>query len=106
MKLQLTSHLLLFLEKSGYRYFLSKTVPDAYGPDIIGITLLPISIRPNTRNLPKDFDTYFCINQEPKQMAEGVEGTLIFVKMNADLSCAYIKYVIDEVIDNYKHTDQ
>lgn len=94
MKLQLTADLLDFLARQGYRYFLSRTTTDALGHQTM-ITLTPVRLRLRTRCLPEPYDTYFAINREPVQMAEGIDGdTLVFAELDRPAVMAYFKEVI------------
>lgn len=85
MQTILTSTLLEFLSRQGYKYFLSKTtVSETLEGSSIKIMLTPVVNRPDIRSLPEGFDTYFQINREPRQMAQGVDDTQIIVRLSED----------------------
>jgi hypothetical protein len=85
MQTTLTPTLLDFLARQGYKYFLSKTmVADTIGGFSIQIMLTPVVNRPDIRSLPEGFDTYFQINQEPRQMAQGIDDTKVIVRLSED----------------------
>lgn len=85
MQTTLTPTLLEFLARQGYKYFLSKTMVIDKSDDFsIQIMLTPVVNRPDLRSLPEDFDTYFQINKEPRQMAEGIDDTQIMVRFSED----------------------
>jgi hypothetical protein len=79
----LTTELLDNLISQGYRYCLSRTTT-ILGPDAdICITLLPVKRLPTLKKLPARFDTFFNISEEPRQMAMGVDETIILVDLSA-----------------------
>ena len=85
MQTILTPTLLEFLSRQGYKYFLSKTtVSETLEGSSIKIMLTPVVNRPDIRSLPEGFDTYFQINREPRQMAQGVDDTQIIVRLSED----------------------
>lgn len=83
MKTALTPFLLKFLVDQGYQYLLSRTENINHPDASVQITLTPVLTRPQLRRLPRDFDTYFNLNKEPRIMAEGVDDTLILVQLSA-----------------------
>ncbi|NOW97192.1 hypothetical protein [Mucilaginibacter sp. SG564] len=94
MKLQLTSELLDFLTGQGYRHCFSRTTLSGSDNDMVTITLTPAFSRPKTRHLPKAYDTHFCLNQEPRQMATGLTGILVLVDIKEEVLVAYFKCLI------------
>jgi hypothetical protein len=53
------------------------------------ITLTPVKDEPNLKKLPAPHDTYFDIMDEPKQMAESVQDTIVLVNLTGlNLSAA------------------
>lgn len=90
MQATLTPSLLEFLAHQGYRYFLSKTtVTDTAEGFYIQIALTPVVTRPDIRSLPEGFDTYFQINKEPRQMAQGIDDTEITVRLSEEDRAAF-----------------
>ncbi|MBB6107598.1 hypothetical protein [Mucilaginibacter lappiensis] len=82
MRSLLTPKLLQFLINQGYRYCLSKTTC-IFGPDAnVCIILTPVKYIPVLRRLPEKYDTYFKITEEPVQMADGIDETLIIVDLS------------------------
>jgi hypothetical protein len=81
MKILLTPRLLNFLIKKGYKYCLSKTTCIESEHASVSINLTPVKKEPNLKRLPKSYDTYFDITDEPKQMAAGVDDTLVVMKL-------------------------
>ncbi|AYL95237.1 hypothetical protein [Mucilaginibacter celer] len=78
----LTTKLLVTLIGQGYRYCLSRTT-SILGEDAdICITLLPVKRAPSLKNLPERFDTYFKISEEPRQMAMGIDETIVLVDLS------------------------
>ena len=74
------------LIRCGYRYCYSKTVTDEQAVGQVSIFLTPIGSRPNIRNLPLRYDTYYDLAEEPEQMARGIdEDTAVFVNLNDTL---------------------
>jgi hypothetical protein len=85
MQTTLTPTLLEFLNHQGYKYFLSKTmVTDSLNGFNIKVILTPVVNRPDVRSLPQGFDTYFQINKEPRQMAQGIDDTEVTVRLSED----------------------
>ncbi|QJD96688.1 hypothetical protein HH214_12795 [Mucilaginibacter robiniae] len=92
MSTLLTPILLNFLITQGYSFCLSKTqCVEAHDFETL-ITLKPVKYRPATRHLPLGFDTYFSLNQEPRQMAEGLMDTLVMVDIHPLELRDYIGY--------------
>jgi hypothetical protein len=83
MTTKLTPRLLGFLIKRGYKYLLSQTScinqEDAY----IGITLKPVKKHPVLQKLPRPFQAYYNIIQEPVQMAFGLNNTSVMVELSS-----------------------
>ena len=84
MKAILTNSVLSFLIKQGYQYCLSKTTDITNTNVSVSITLTPVKARPDIRNLPAEFDTYFNIMEEPLQLSAGVDDTEIFIIIDKD----------------------
>ena len=82
MMSSLTPYLLTFLSKQGYRYFLSKTEVLEKDHLTVRIALTPTFKKPSLKRLPLGFDTYFEFDQEPMQMALGVDETEILVNLS------------------------
>lgn len=78
----LTMELLDRLIGRGYRYCLSRTTSIVGEDADTCITLLPVKEEPSLIALPKPFDTYFSIGVEPRQMAMGIEETIILVDLS------------------------
>jgi hypothetical protein len=77
----LTAKLLDDLVSQGYLYCLSKTT-SVVGEDAdICITLFPVKQMPLLKDLSENFDAYFEIGKEPRQMAIGVDETIILVDL-------------------------
>ncbi|MFC0513489.1 hypothetical protein ACFFGT_04730 [Mucilaginibacter angelicae] len=77
----LTIELLETLIGRGYRYCLSRTT-NILGEDAdLCITLLPVKRAPLLKKLPERFDTYFKIDEEPRQMAMGIDETIVLVDL-------------------------
>lgn len=77
----------------GYRYFLSRTTIIQGEDADICITLVPVKKIPVLKKLPDNFDTFFSIGAEPRQMAKGVDETIILVDFsNIDI---YAKQTIE-----------
>jgi hypothetical protein len=89
MQAILTPAILDYLIEQGYRYCLSKTQGiNGEGTSVI-ITLTPVVHRPRLEKLPIDYDTYFNIQREPRQMACGIDETEIFVELNETMRLQY-----------------
>ncbi|MDB5009322.1 MAG: hypothetical protein JWR67_2711 [Mucilaginibacter sp.] len=85
MKIEITRSLLNFLIDRGYNYCLSRTVCiENYNADI-SITLTPVKYKPLLKKLPLAYDTFFAIKEEPMQMAEGIDETIIWVDLDEDM---------------------
>ncbi|GAB3922126.1 hypothetical protein GCM10028827_06520 [Mucilaginibacter myungsuensis] len=98
MKLQLTTDLLYFLVNQDYRYLYSKTLFDEE-QDQIRISLTPTQTKPRVRQLPAMYDTFFSINREPVQMAEGIDDqTLVVVELEASLAVAFLDQVLQPLL--------
>lgn len=82
MKIQLTPSILDYLIEQGYKYCLSNTQSIDKGNTDVTITLTPVTWRPRLETMPLEYDTYFNITQEPRQMAWGVDETEILVDLN------------------------
>ena len=78
----LTVELLDDLIRRGYRYFLSRTTRILGEDADICITLLPVKKAPSLKNLSQEYDTYFKIGEEPRQMALGIDETLVLVDLS------------------------
>lgn len=78
----LTTELLESLINQGYRFCLSRTTTILGEDADVCITLLPVKHTPLLRNLPKKFDTFFKINEEPRIMATGIDETIILVDLS------------------------
>jgi len=82
MKVELTPAILDYLIEQGYTYCLSSTQSIDKGSTDVTITLTPVTGRPRLETLPLEYDTYFNITKEPRQMALGVDETEILVDLN------------------------
>ncbi len=82
MKIQLTPSILDYLIEQGYKYCLSNTQSIDKGITDVTITLTPVTRRPRLETMPLEYDTFFNITQEPRQMALGVDETEILVDLN------------------------
>jgi hypothetical protein len=81
MKIQLTPSILDYLIEQGYKYCLSNTQSIDKGSTDVTITLTPVTRRPRLETMPLEYDTFFNITQEPRQMAMGVDETEILVDL-------------------------
>lgn len=81
MKTKLTPRLLGFLIRKGYKFFLSQTTCIDQADAYVGITLKPVRKHPLLQKLPKPFNAYCNIIQEPVQMALGINNTAIMVDL-------------------------
>lgn len=84
MKTKLTSQILDFLVKEGYNYCLSQTQTIGKRRVSVEITLTPVRKKPVLEKLPPGFDTYFNINEEPRQMVLGVDETRFYVNLQTE----------------------
>lgn len=91
----LTPTLLEFLSANGYRFCLSKTIVTRSKDADVAILLKPVKTRPLLKRLSLRFDTYFSINREPKQMAEGIDGALVIVEVTPSHLTNYITFFLD-----------
>ena len=74
------------LVRCGFRYCYAKTVVDEEKAGQVNILLTPVGPKPNIRRLPVQHDTYYKINQEPKQMADGIDAdTAVLINLNDTL---------------------
>ena len=78
----LTVELLDELMRQGYRYCLSRTTTILGEDADTCITLKPVKQAPVLKQLPLEYDTFFRINEEPRQMALGVEETIILIDLS------------------------
>lgn len=82
MKTKLTTSLLSFLIRKGYKYCLSQTtcldLPDAN----ICILLKPVKKHPLLQKLPKPFSAYYEIIQEPFRLATEVNNAQVMVELS------------------------
>ncbi|WP_121810299.1 hypothetical protein [Mucilaginibacter kameinonensis] len=78
----LTTELLDILISQGFRYCLSRTT-SIFGDDAdLCITLMPVKRAPSLKKLPERYDTYFKIDEEPRQMAMGIDETIVLVDLS------------------------
>ena len=94
MKIILTPQLHEFLIKQGYQFCFSKTTNIQTTQAEVCITLTPVKFKPLLKLLPQSFDTYFNINAEPAQLANGVDDTLIFVNVSLKTILQYFASVL------------
>ncbi|QQL49423.1 hypothetical protein [Mucilaginibacter ginkgonis] len=94
MKILLSPQLLRFLLNYGFRFCLSKTSKYSKKSSKITILLKPVFTRPDIHNLPDGYDTYFNIVVEPAQMAYGIDGTTVLVKLDGETFLAYVKSIL------------
>ena len=88
MKIPVTPALLKLVVSKGFRYCYSKTTCVDTAEADVCITLKPVRRSPCLSRLPKAYDTYFNMGQEPVQMAAGVDRTLIFFDIDKNLLAA------------------
>src|ERR1700761_9079855 len=93
MNVLLTPPLLAFLQNEGYTYCLSKTELQPVGDDVL-IKLLPVHTEPDVTNIPQPYDTYFDIDDEPAQMADGVDGLTVVMKLDYATLRNYINFTL------------
>jgi hypothetical protein len=84
MKVVLSGSVIKFLIEQGYQYCLSKTTDITNTNVSVSIMLTPVKTRPDIRNLPTGFDTYFNIMEEPLQLSDGVDDTEVFINIDKD----------------------
>jgi hypothetical protein len=94
MKLLLTPDLLKFLSNEGYKYCFSKTEELTGKATDCCITLTPIRWRPYIKRLPLKYDTFFSINDEPVQLADGLDDTLVMVSVDIRTMLTYIQKLL------------
>lgn len=102
VKVPVTPALIKFLIVRGYSYCLSRTECDHL--DKINITLSPVTSKPILEHLPQKYDTFFDIKEEPRQMAEGIDDTVVWINLKPNmfegmaglLFDSYIKYKTNE----------
>ena len=108
MDIVLSPQLLQFLILQGYRYCLSKNsrkLSDDLG--VICIILRPVRLPPMSIRLPDDYDEYYMISEEPRRLANGIDGVLTLVNLDKITLLAYIASVAgvlkinDQDQDNY-----
>lgn len=82
MKTLLTPHLLGFLIERGFTYCLVQTQiiskPDACAV----ITLTPVRIKPELKNLSGKYEKLIRITREPMQMALGMQDTEVYINLD------------------------
>lgn len=78
----LTTELLDRLISQGYCYCLSRTTAIIGEDADTCITLMPVINEPLLIDLPEKFDTYFEIGEEPRQMAMGIDETIVLVDLS------------------------
>ena len=100
MIIPLTPRILGYLIEKGYTYVLAATTEH---PDegTVTITLFPIKDKPESGNLPRGYEVYYHITQEPMQMACGIDNTTTVI-IDLPESEAMPDFDADEVLeDNY-----
>jgi hypothetical protein len=88
-----TPQLLRFLTIDGFRYCLSRTTELNNGPNEILITLTPVRTEPDIHNLPAAYDTYFEIDEEPVQLANGVDDVIVMIRLDSQTLLGYFRFV-------------
>ncbi|MFD2163594.1 PAS domain-containing protein [Paradesertivirga mongoliensis] len=78
MIIPLTPRILGYLIEKGYTYVLAASTEH---PDegTVTITLFPVKDRPESGNLPRGYEVYYQITQEPMQMSCGIDNTTTVV---------------------------
>ena len=82
MKTVLTKRLLGYLIKKGYKYCLSKTSLLDHSTQQVGIMLKPVKKHPLLQKLPKPYENYFDITEEPLQFVSGTKNTEVTVELS------------------------
>ena len=97
MKTLLTPILLDFLIIEGYEYCLSKTAGINTPDTSESITLVPVKTKRLLKRLSGSFDKYFNIKNEPVQMAEGFDETLVMVEIDSSDLKRYISFFMEKL---------
>jgi hypothetical protein len=86
MKAILTEQLWQYLKDKGYTHFFSKTTIVNKPFASVCITLVPVKTKPVFARLPMEYDTFFDIDEEPRQMAKGVDDAEVLVELKEDIN--------------------
>lgn len=100
MIIPLTPRILGYLIEKGYTYVLAATIEH---PDegTVTITLSPLKDKPESGNLPRGYEVYYHITQEPMQMACGIDNTTTVI-IDLPESESMSDFDAEEVLeDNY-----
>lgn len=81
MKTLLTPVLLEYLTGQGYQYCLIRTNRIRLATADMLVVLTPVKERPLPRSYTENYDACFCMDQEPVQMAAGLDGVISMVEI-------------------------
>lgn len=97
MKTLLTPILLDFLIIEGYKYCLSNAAGINTQDAGKAITLIPVKSKRLLNRLSDGVDKYFNIKNEPMQMAEGFDDTLVMVEIDSSDLKRYISFFMEKL---------
>lgn len=97
MKTLLTPILLDFLIIEGYEYCLSKTAGINTQSESESITLIPVKSKRLLNRLSNTVEKYFNIKNEPMQMTEGFDDTLVMVEIDSSDLKRYIDFFMEKL---------
>jgi hypothetical protein len=101
MRLPLNSHVVDFLLKQGYEYWLSKREYIPSTDSSSGTTLIPVH-KADSINLSHGY-AFFKITPEILQLPSVSENNKILVNLNNEDMLAYKEFLIEEVNKNSLH---